>query len=961
MKNNYTTLSANIASLIRVLSPVAVLYLTLLIFPFTSTQAQIWEPEGLNMPGAWNSWVNPPANNLALASSTQVTGGRVTKISTGIPRYQTIFSVAASGGDLVGGTYPWLFTSGPSGNPFQNKWGGVTVNMNALQSYTSGGSDNNITLVNNKWYTVVWKDSGYGVSTQAIFMETSAKPVTITSVSSPAGSIDPNQEVVVTITTSMAVTAEELIYVRYTSNAWITSSLLTVNMSGSSGTAIIPGQPEGTTVAYYAFSSTVANISTNFDLYTIHLNNNSGNNYAYSVVGTPTSEISWANLQNPASGTIGPGQEFNVFARVFANGITNGPGQGEGIQAWIGYSTSNTNPDTWTNWIAATYFGDAASTDEYIADLGASLTELGTYYYASRFQLDEQDFVYGGYSAGGGGFWDGSLYINGSVDVIIPPDPEITFANLQFPPSAEILTGESVVVYAQVLAVGVALTGNGYDGLSTWIGYSNADTHPNTWTNWYLAPYAGISGFTGRPEYLEQIGSDINTTGTYYYATRFQLDGGDFVYGGYSPEGGGFWDGTANVSGILTVTEEIITFPVFFKVVDETESYHAIELKGQMTDWATVPMQEDPEFTWTLTLDIAPGTYEWGVLENDGTEFGIWLIYGPNLEVTIGQDGTISGQTMYTVTAPPTPEINWANLQHPPSGTIEPEQEFNVYGRAWINAITGSGTATNGLQAWVGYHTGDTHPENWTNWIPAAFNEAVGENDEFIANLGSAINEDGTYYYAYRYQYLDQDFVYGGYSEGGGGFWEAGVFVSGVLTVITDLTPENLIVDGQTIGNEAIECFDATNNITVSNTVIENGANVEFRAGVSILFLDGFLVEPGGTMHALITDVYCQPLSMLRSGEERIAQEISTVSDPELSFRVFPNPTTGRFMVRLNKNEALTGLSIEIFSMVGEQIIHAQLSGRQDYEFDLSDMPIGVYFVRLIDGNEVATERVVKH
>ncbi|MBE0661476.1 MAG: T9SS type A sorting domain-containing protein [Bacteroidales bacterium] len=959
MKNNYPTFSTGIASLMKAFSSVAVLYLTLLIFPFTLTHAQIYEPEGLNMPGAWNGWTNPPTNNLALASYTQVTGGRVTKISTGIPRWQTIFSVAESGGDLIGGTYDWLFTSGPTGTPFQNKWANVNVLMNTLQSYTfQGANDNNITLVNNKWYTVVWKDSGY-LPTQAIFMETSAEPVNIASVSSPAGSIDPNQEVLVTITTSLAASAEEVFYVRYTINDWITSSVVAVNMSGSSGTATIPGQPEGTNVEYYAFSSTVASIIADFDLYTIHLNNNSGNFYAYAVVGTPTSEISWANLQSPASGTIESGQEFNVFARAFANGITNDPGQGAGIQAWIGYSTTDTNPDTWTNWIAATYFGDAASTDEYIANLGASLTELGTYYYASRFQLDDQDYVYGGYSAGGGGFWDGSLYVSGSVDVVVLPDPEITFANLQHPPSAEILIGDSVVVYAQVLAVGVALTENGYDGLTTWIGYSDADTHPNTWTNWYLAPYAGISGFTGRPEYIGHIGSDINTTGTYYYATRYQLDGGDFIYGGFSEDDGGFWDGTDHVSGILTVIEEIITFPVFFKVVDETESYQAIEFKGEMIEWATVPMDEDPEFTWTLTLDVAPGTYEWGVLENDGTEFGIWLIAGSNLVVTVGSNGEISGETTYTVTAPPTPEINWANLQHPPAGTIETAQEFNVYGRVWISGITGSGIATDGLQAWVGYHTGDTHPETWPNWIPATFNEATGDNDEFIANLGSAINEEGTYYYAYRYQYLDQDFVYGGYSEEGGGFWEAGVFVSGVLTIVTDLTPETLVVEGQTIGNEITECFDATNNITVSTTVIQNGANVEFRAGVSILFLGGFVVEAGGSMHALITDVYCQPPAMLRSKPTEIADELPLAVEKAPIVQVFPNPNSGKFRVKVSSADEFPVLKVEVFNMPGEQVFSNRYWGNQEYDIDLGTQTGGVYIVRLTYGNQVANERVI--
>jgi hypothetical protein len=52
------------------------LLLVLALFFMLDTEtsiAQIWEPEGINMPGAWNSWTNPPDNNLALASFTQVT------------------------------------------------------------------------------------------------------------------------------------------------------------------------------------------------------------------------------------------------------------------------------------------------------------------------------------------------------------------------------------------------------------------------------------------------------------------------------------------------------------------------------------------------------------------------------------------------------------------------------------------------------------------------------------------------------------------------------------------------------------------------------------------------------------------------------------------------------------------------------------------------------------------------
>ncbi|MDD3806981.1 MAG: hypothetical protein PHE86_02955, partial [Candidatus Marinimicrobia bacterium] len=86
--------------------------------------AQIYEPEGINMPGSWNDWANPPTV-LALVNGNQRPDGKITKITTGTPRWQTTLYVAESGGDLVGGTYQWLFTSGPTSNLWQNKWANV--------------------------------------------------------------------------------------------------------------------------------------------------------------------------------------------------------------------------------------------------------------------------------------------------------------------------------------------------------------------------------------------------------------------------------------------------------------------------------------------------------------------------------------------------------------------------------------------------------------------------------------------------------------------------------------------------------------------------------------------------------------------------------------------------------------------------------------------------------------------
>ena len=129
--------------------------------------------------------------------------------------------------------------------------------------------------------------------------------------------------------------------------------------------------------------------------------------------------IDWANLHWPQSGTIYLGSSYNVYARVYESGVTDGAGQGSGITAWIGYSTSNSNPSGvgWT-WVSASYNTDSGNNDEYVLDLGSNISSVGTYYYTSRFSMDGgSSFVYGGYNAGGGGFWDGSSNVSGTLTI----------------------------------------------------------------------------------------------------------------------------------------------------------------------------------------------------------------------------------------------------------------------------------------------------------------------------------------------------------------------------------------------------------------------------------------------------------------------------------------------------------------------------------------------------------------
>jgi hypothetical protein len=284
--------------------------------------AQIYEPEGLNMPGAWNGWTNLPTNNLALANPNQVAGGRLVKITQGQARWQTIFSAAASGGDLVGGTYEFLFSSGPSGSPWNNTWKNSSFTMNTLTGLTfNSGANSSITISNGKWYTMNWIDAGY-TNTQAIFMETSAEPVTLSSAtqSPAAGSVESTDAVTISVTASAAPSAEELVYVRYSTDAFVTSSLAAVTFTGTSGTATIPAQAAATTVQYYFFSTTVSNpTASDIDKVTIRTLTNGGANFNYTV-NSPLPPVNITFQVDMNQVTIDPS---GVFIAGSFNGFSN--------------------------------------------------------------------------------------------------------------------------------------------------------------------------------------------------------------------------------------------------------------------------------------------------------------------------------------------------------------------------------------------------------------------------------------------------------------------------------------------------------------------------------------------------------------------------------------------------------------------------------------------------------------
>jgi hypothetical protein len=139
-------------------------------------------------------------------------------------------------------------------------------------------------------------------------------------------------------------------------------------------------------------------------------------NPAYRVESAQSNFIDWGNLQWPPSANIAVGGSVTVYSRCYEEGVTLNEGADDRISVWFGYSTTNTNPAGWTNWVKATYNCQYDWSDEYMASLGNTLP-AGIYYYASRIQYDGGVYRFGGYNTGGGGFWDGVNNVSGLLTV----------------------------------------------------------------------------------------------------------------------------------------------------------------------------------------------------------------------------------------------------------------------------------------------------------------------------------------------------------------------------------------------------------------------------------------------------------------------------------------------------------------------------------------------------------------
>ncbi|MFW6348270.1 MAG: T9SS type A sorting domain-containing protein, partial [Cyclonatronaceae bacterium] len=137
--------------------------------------------------------------------------------------------------------------------------------------------------------------------------------------------------------------------------------------------------------------------------------------------------------------------------------------------------------------------------------------------------------------------------------------------------------------------------------------------------------------------------------------------------------------------------------------------------------------------------------------------------------------------------------IDWASLHGPATATLSPGEDFDIKGRVLAESYTEDASPAQEVSYAVGFHSENTHPEDWPEsaWVSGEFSTAMENMHEYSVVTGSHL-EEGTWFYATRFEFDGEGYSYGGYADEGGGFWEEGQYISGIAEIApaTSTEPE---------------------------------------------------------------------------------------------------------------------------------------------------------------------------
>jgi len=183
-----------------------------------------------------------------------------------------------------------------------------------------------------------------------------------------------------------------------------------------------------------------------------------------------------------------------------------------------------------------------------------------------------------------------------------------------------------------------------------------------------------------------------------------------------------------------------------------------------------------------------------------------------------------------------------------------------------------------------------------------------------------------------------------------------------IVMSVTGVPVGNITVTGSVADAQA-KCYNSLGTITVAGGgttfIVNSGGSATMIAGQNIFYLPGTTVMPGGYMHGFISTTENCGVKAPAIVNTVTSTDEQQFTSQKSSFRLYPNPTTGKFTLELVGNTTFDNVRVELFGMTGEKIMTGEMNGEKKHEFWLSELPHGIYVVKVLAGDTVETIKLV--
>ncbi len=188
---------------------------------------------------------------------------------------------------------------------------------------------------------------------------------------------------------------------------------------------------------------------------------------------------------------------------------------------------------------------------------------------------------------------------------------------------------------------------------------------------------------------------------------------------------------------------------------------------------------------------------------------------------------------------------------------------------------------------------------------------------------------------------------------------------AGPVQLINNQNPVNLEITNVTVDNAQTLCNYASQNITVAGNGttfwVMPGGSATLVAGSKISFLPGTKVHLQGYLHGYI-DASGNPCAQANPVYPTVlaVEENTSNTAGNKVFRVYPNPSTGRFTLEMKDGFSADRLHLTVFNMMGARIMKQEMVNQRKIEIRAEQWPKGVYLIHISGEDINATSTVVR-